>query len=103
MEEWSTMPPILRTDARGERPDDFAGRVTASTPSRGGQWALADMVRRCRHAAVLLSFFVFLVVPSRVFAATSRPNWDPGAPWAPLKPHSAEMRHISDLFWVMLV
>lgn len=46
---------------------------------------------------------VLLAVQPDVALAIPRPNWNPGAPWAPLTPASHEMRQISDLFWVMLV
>lgn len=41
--------------------------------------------------------------PSIVLANPPRPEWNPGPPYAPLAPHSAEMRSISDLFWIMLI
>lgn len=39
--------------------------------------------------------------PARALAVP-RPNWNPGAPWAPLDPASSEMLNISNLFWIML-
>src|SRR5579884_1420360 len=45
------------------------------------------------------------LAPSLALAAGNppRPDWNPGAPWAPLTPASPEMLEISNLFWVMLV
>jgi cytochrome c oxidase subunit 2 len=40
--------------------------------------------------------------PHSALAATPRPNWNPGPPWAPVDPKSPEMHMISDLFWIML-
>ncbi|GAC1323812.1 MAG: cytochrome c oxidase subunit II [Chloroflexota bacterium] len=51
------------------------------------------------------------LIPSTALAASGTwppplqqpPDWNPGAPWAPLGPQSPEMSLISNLFWVVFV
>src|SRR5436305_15001489 len=65
-----------------------------------GKRGRSRLIRVC----VLLTTALAAVWPVVVHAATNppRPSWDPGPPWAPLHPHSAEVKQISDLFWIML-
>jgi cytochrome c oxidase subunit II len=63
-------------------------------------WSIRALVRRTLWglAAVAVS-----LPPAAAFAGISRPNWNPGPPWAPLDPKSGEMLEISNLFWIMAI
>lgn len=56
-----------------------------------------------RRWPLLLAATVAALTPAATLAATTRPSWSPGPPWAPLAPASGEMSEISNLFWIMLV
>ncbi|HEX8918195.1 MAG TPA: cytochrome c oxidase subunit II, partial [Chloroflexota bacterium] len=73
-------------------------KTSSSDPARGGsRWRSFRSVR----ALSIVGGAALAAWPATALA-TPRPNWHPVTPWAPLNPASSEMRHISDLFWVML-